>query len=108
MDRTPFQIRLTAAALRDLEELDDFWAARGEPERGEQYVRDLIQFAEQELSDPAKARLGRAVRVALLPGTREILAFKIYRIIFRIQEDQRAVILLRFWHSHREDPPEGW
>lgn len=105
MDPAPFHIRLTDAALGDLEEVDEYWAARGEPERGEQYVRDLIGAAEDELSDPARARRGRPVRVALLPGTREILLFQTYRIIYRIDEEQRAVFLLRFWHSHREEPP---
>lgn len=52
MDSTPFQVRLTDSALNDLHEIDDHWFQHGEPERGEQYVRHLIDTAEAELSSP--------------------------------------------------------
>ena len=105
MGSAPFQVCVTDAALSDLHELDDYWASRGEPERGEQYVRDLIQAAESHLTDTATALPGRIVRAALLPGTREILVFKSsYRIIYRIDETAGIVHVLRFWHSHRDEP----
>ncbi len=107
MGSAPFQVRVTDAALSDLHELDDYWTSRGEPERGEQYVRDLIGAAQSHITDPAAALLGRIVRAALLPGTREILVFKSsYRIIYRIDEAAGIVHVLRFWHSHRDDPDD--
>ncbi len=107
MDATPFQVRLTDSALQDLHEIDDYWFLHGEPERGEQYVRNLIATAEQELTSPARAQSGRRVRVALLPDTREILVFKSsYKIIYRIDTDGRVVHILRFWHSHRNEPEQ--
>ncbi len=42
MGATSFQVRLTDSALNDLHEIDDYWFAHGEPDRGEQYVRNLI------------------------------------------------------------------
>ena len=105
MDSTPFQVRLTDSALQDLHEIDDYWFQHGEPERGEQYVRDLIEKAEQELVSPERVQRGRRVRVAILPDTREILVFKgSYRIIYRIDAAEHVVHILRFWHSHRDEP----
>lgn len=107
MGDAPFQVSVTDAALIDLHELDDHWASRGEPERGEQYVRDLIHTAESQLTDPSTALLGRIVRAALVPGTREILVFKSsYRIIYRIDEAAGIVHVLRFRHSHRDEPDD--
>lgn len=108
MDPTPFQVRLTDSALQDLHEIDDYWFHHGEPERGEQYVRDLIEKAEQELASPSRAQRGRRVRVAILPDTLEILVFKgSYRIIYRIDTVEHVVHILRFWHSHRDEPELG-
>lgn len=103
MDSTSFQIRLTDSALNDLHEIDDYWCLHGEPERGEQYVRNLIETAEMELSSPLRAQSGRPVRVAILPDTREIQVFKgSYKIIYRIEAIESVVHVLRFWHSHRD------
>lgn len=100
MGSTSFQVRLTDSALNDLHEIDDYWFAHGDPERGEQYVRNLIETAETELSSVLRAQSGRLVRVAILPDTREIQVFKgSYKIIYRID----AAHILRFWHSHRDE-----
>jgi plasmid stabilization system protein ParE len=85
MDSTPLQVRLTDSALNDLHEIDEYWFLHGEPERGEQYVRNLIDTAEAELSFSVRAQSGRPVRIAILPDTREISVFKgVYKIIYRI------------------------
>ncbi len=103
MDTTSFQVRLTDSALNDLHEIDDYWFLHGDPERGEQYVRNLIQTAEKELSSSVRVQSGRHVRVAILPDTREILVFKgSYKIIYRIDAAENVVHVLRFWHSHRD------
>lgn len=105
MEPTPFEVRLTDSALNDLHEIDDYWFLQGEPERAEQYVRNLIEKAETELSSPLRAQSGRPVRVPLLPDTREILVFKgSYKIIYRIDACENIVHVLRFWHGHRHDP----
>jgi plasmid stabilization system protein ParE len=104
MDSTPLQVRLTDSALNDLHEIDDYWFLHGEPERGEQYVRNLIDTAEAELSFSVRAQSGRPVRVAILPDTREISVFKgVYKIIYRIDASENVVHVLRFWHSHRDE-----
>ena len=107
MDPATFEVRLTNSALGDLHEIDDYWFNRQEPDRGEQYVRDLMNTAETELSSPDRAQRGRLVRAAILPETREILVFKgSYRIIYRTAAADGIVHVLRFWHAHR-DEPEG-
>lgn len=104
MDSTPFQVRLTDSALNDLHEIDDYWFQHGDPERGEQYVRNLIDIAQAELSSPLRAQSGLPVRVAILPDTRQILVFKgSYKIIYRINAAENVVHVLRFWHSHRDE-----
>ena len=68
-------------------------------------MRDLIEKTEQELTSPSRAQRGRRVRVAILPDTHEILVFKgSYRIIYRIDTAEQVVHILRFWHSHRDEP----
>lgn len=105
MESTSLQVRLTDSALNDLHEIDDYWFLQGDPERGEQYVRNLIKAAEAELSSLLRAQSGRLVRLAILPQTREILVFKgSYKIIYRIDTAENVVHVLRFWHGHRDEP----
>ncbi len=104
MGSTSFQVRLTDSALNDLHEIDDYWFLHGEPDRGEQYVRNLIEKAETELSSPLRAQSGRPVRVAVLPNTWEIQVFKgSYKIVYRIDPVENVVHVLRFWHGHRHE-----
>jgi plasmid stabilization system protein ParE len=105
MESPPLTVILTVSAVHDLEAIDEYWTRRQEPDRGRQYVRDLISTAEFTLSDLQQARLGRLVKSAVLPGTREILAYRIYRIIYRLDEIQGTVFILRYWHAHRTAPP---
>ncbi|MBB5036377.1 hypothetical protein HNQ64_000611 [Prosthecobacter dejongeii] len=60
MGTPTFQIRLTESALRDLNEIDDYWTLHSEPERGRgQYVRDLAHVTHQYLTIPSKALAGK-------------------------------------------------
>lgn len=105
MDESPFQVLVTESAVRDLREIDEYWTKQGEPERGEQNVRDLMEMAKRELSIPIRARSGRIVRASLLPETRERVVFKgSYRVIYRMDEERKIVHVLRFWHTHRDEP----
>ena len=66
-----------------------------------------MRIAERDLSKPAFAKRGRPMKKAPLPNTHEILVFKgSYRVIFRIAETEGTVFVLRFWHSHRDEPFE--
>jgi plasmid stabilization system protein ParE len=104
MPAAPFRVAFTHLAEADLYEIEAYWIARGETWRGQKYFRDLTDTAERELSDPECARRGRPLPNTRHPKAWEILAFGIYRIIYRIDESDRRVDILRFWHSHRDDP----
>ncbi|HYR59397.1 MAG TPA: type II toxin-antitoxin system RelE/ParE family toxin, partial [Chthoniobacteraceae bacterium] len=82
----------------------DYWERRGEAWRGEKYFGDLTRLAHSELTDPARARRGRLVEIRDHPDAREILAFGVYRIIYRIDEIAGIVNVLRLWHAHRDEP----
>jgi mRNA-degrading endonuclease RelE of RelBE toxin-antitoxin system len=105
MGEPPYAVEVTQSALSDLDEMDDYWHRNGQSDRGEKYVKDLTVIALAELSIPYRARLGKVVKSAVLPDTLEIRVFKSsYRIIYRIDEDHHTVLVLRFWHSHRDEP----
>ena len=107
MGEETLRVILTEDALTDLDQLSDYWTARGESWRAEKYHRDLLHRAETELSDPASARRGRRSRIPEWPDAQEILAFGVYRIIYRIDESASVVNVLRFWHAHRDEPSDG-
>jgi plasmid stabilization system protein ParE len=105
MGEAPFHVVISAAAVADLHEIDEYWCGRGEAWRGVKYVDDLSTTAVVELSKPERAAAGRLIRAARLPETRELRVFKnAYRIIYRVSRETRTVIVLRFWHSHRDEP----
>jgi plasmid stabilization system protein ParE len=104
MPATPFRVAITHFAEADLYEIEAYWIDRGEAWRGEKYFRDLTDVVEQELADPERARRGRRFPTVRHPSARQILAFGVYRIIYEIDENAQRVDILRFWHSHRDDP----
>ena len=106
MGEAAFGVDFAADALTDLDELSEYWIGRGEAWRAEKYSRDLVQLARTELSNPIRARLGRRLGDRVFPHAREILAFGVYRIIYRIDDATQRVKVLRFWHAHRRDPSD--
>jgi plasmid stabilization system protein ParE len=103
MGEATFRVVFTHRAHADLDQLSEYWTGRGEAWRAEKYHRDLVHRAEAELSDAASARRGRRAKSPTWLGAREILAFGVYRIIYRIDESEGVVNILRFWHAHRDD-----
>ena len=98
------RVVVTRSARGDLDEIEEYWIARGEADRGEKYFNDPTDVAESQLGDMASAKRGRLYG-AEHPGVREILAFGVYRIIYEIDETALCVNVLRFWHAHRDEPP---
>jgi len=104
MGEARLAVQLTEGAWADLDEIDTYWASRGEAWRGAKYFDDLRECSQRELADPARARRGRSLESDEHPEAREILAFGIYRIIYEIDEPAQRVNILRFWHAHRREP----
>ena len=100
-----FRVILTHRAWSDIEDIVAYWTDRDEPERGEQYAHDLPSEAIRRLSDPGIAHAGRYLRQTAYPQTQELPVFKrSYRILYLVNEAEGIVEVLRFWHSHRDEP----
>ncbi len=99
------RVIFTHSAWSDLEEIAAYWTERDEPGRGEQYAHDLPAEAIRQLSDPDIARAGRYLRHTAWPQTQELPVFKrACRILYFLKEAEGTVEVLRFWHSHRDEP----
>lgn len=100
-----FRVVFTLSALKDIEEIVLYWEQRDEPERGEQYAHDLPAEAIRQLSDASTARTGRHLVKTNFPEVQELPIFKhSYRILYQVRESEGIVDVLRFWHSHRDEP----
>ena len=92
-----FKIRITEAALADLEEFLDYsWA--NFPDTAERFGNALLNHVDLLQRFP---RLGAPVRHR--HGIRKILHTPV-RIYYRLWEDQKLVEVLHFWHVSRRDP----
>jgi len=99
------RVIFTQSAWSDLEEIAAYWTERDEPERGGQYAQDLPAEAIRQLSEPGIAREGRYLRHTAYPQTQELPVFKhSYRILYLVKAAEGVVEVLRFWHSHRDEP----
>jgi plasmid stabilization system protein ParE len=99
------RVIFTQSAWDDICEIVAYWTDRGEPERGEQYAHDLPTEAIRQLSDPDTARAGRYLRRTAYPQTQELPVFeRSYRILYLVKDAAGLVEVLRFWHSHRDEP----
>jgi plasmid stabilization system protein ParE len=105
MAEKKFRVRFTESAWTDLEEIVAYWEKLGEPERGEQYAYDLPSEAVRLLTDPTTAQSGRHLRRTAYPQVQEHPVFnRSYRILYIVEESDGVVEVLRFWHSHRDEP----
>ncbi|MEP6669110.1 MAG: type II toxin-antitoxin system RelE/ParE family toxin [Chthoniobacter sp.] len=103
-----FRVIFTQSAWVDLEEVVAYWTDRDEPERGEKYAHDLPSEALRQLSNPVTARSGRHLLHTDFPEVQELPVFKrSYRILYLVNEIEEVVEVLRFWHSHRDEPFQG-
>jgi plasmid stabilization system protein ParE len=100
-----FRVILTQSAWADLEDIVAYWTDRDEPERGEQYAHDIPSEAIRQLGNPDAARAGRYLRHTAYPEIQEMPIFNhCYRILYLLKEPDGVVEILRFWHSHRDEP----
>ena len=88
-----YEVFLTADALRDLEEIDDYIAAADSPQKAE-YVIGRIEQAFLSLSDmPERGSYPRELLNLGIKEYREVL-FKPYRIVYRVQDKSIYVYLI--------------
>ena len=94
-----WQVILSAKALRDLEEIVAFIAADNPP-AAERFGHRLIAEAEAIGPHP---QAGRMVPEFGDPSIRERI-FRSYRIVYRLEQERRMIVVSRFWHAARDRP----
>jgi plasmid stabilization system protein ParE len=99
MGETDFKVILSPQALRDLEGIVSFIAADN-PEAARRFGHRLLDEAKAIGQYPLA---GRAIPEFSDPTIRERI-FLSYRIVYQVREDQRSIVVSRFWHGARGTP----
>ena len=94
-----YRVILSRPALRDLGEIARY-IAQDNPSAAERVGLDLVSLAESLAVMPRRGGQFRA-----RPGVRR-LVIDPYLVTYRIDETQRVVYVLRFWHAKRD--PQSW
>lgn len=94
-----YQVILSRPSLRDLGEIARY-IARDSPTAAERVGLELLRLAESLTVLPR-----RGGQLKARPGVRR-LVHEPYLVTYRIDETQRIVYVLRFWHAKRD--PQSW
>lgn len=94
-----YRVILSRPALRDLGEIARY-IAQDNPSAAERVSLELVYMAESLAAMP---RRGGQLRAR--PGVRRLVS-EPYLVTYRIDETQRVVYVLRFWHAKRD--PQSW
>jgi toxin ParE1/3/4 len=94
-----YRVILSRPALRDLGEIARY-IAQDNPSAAERVGFELVSMAESLALMP---RRGGQLRAR--PGVRRLVS-EPYLVTYRIDETQRVVYVLRFWHAKRD--PQSW
>ena len=94
-----YRVILSRPALRDLGEIARY-ISQDNPTAAERVGLELVRLAESLAVMP---RRGGQLRAR--PGIRRLVN-EPYLVTYRIDETQRVVYVLRFWHAKRD--PQNW
>jgi len=94
-----YRVIVSRPALRDLGEIARY-VAQDNPTAAERVGLELVTVAESLRTMP-----WRGGRLRSRPGIRRIVQ-QPYLVTYRIDETNRVVYVLRFWHAKRD--PESW
>jgi toxin ParE1/3/4 len=94
-----YRVILSRPALRDLGEIARY-IAQDNPTAAERVGLELVRLAESLAIMP---RRGGQLRAR--PGVRRLVS-EPYLVTYRVDETQRVVYVLRFWHAKRD--PQNW
>jgi toxin ParE1/3/4 len=89
------RVSIAESAVRDLEDLRDWYVAQSVPEVGDRLVGEIVQRLEQLAEFPDS---GRVVPEFDTPWLRE-LVHPPFRIVYRV--DGERVRIVRVWRSER-------
>ena len=97
-----FPVTFAESAVRDLEDLRDWYRGQGAPEVGARLVVEVIESTEQLAEFPDS---GRVVPEFGTPWLRELVRPP-FRIVYRLDENRARVV--RVWRSERMmQEPQG-
>ena len=88
-------VSIAESAVRDLEEIRDWYAAQDAPEVGERIVGEVLTSVDQLAEFPES---GRVVPEFDVPWLRELIRPP-FRIVYRV--DDKRVRIVRVWRSER-------
>ena len=94
-----YQVTLSFSARRDLEEIVRYISIDA-PDRGLAFGRLLIEKAKLLGESP---EIGRIVPELADPLIREIIV-RSYRVIYRVNQQNHKLEIIRFWHGRRGMP----
>jgi plasmid stabilization system protein ParE len=94
-----YRVILSRPALRDLGEIARY-IAKANPTAAERVGMELVCLAESLAALPHRGGQLRA-----RPGVRRLVSNP-YLVTYRIDETERIVYVLRFWHAKRD--PQSW
>ena len=94
-----FKVILAPRAIQDLQEIVRYISVDN-PERAESFGRELITKTRLLAAFP---EMGRVVPEFNDPHIREII-HKSYRIVYRVNNQERRIEVSRFWHGARGTP----
>jgi toxin ParE1/3/4 len=89
------RITFAASAIRDLEDLQAYYAGDGVPDVGKRLVTDIMNTVERLGAHPLS---GRVVSEFNVEHLREII-YPPFRIVYR--HDKNKVRIVRIWRSER-------
>lgn len=92
-----FQVEITGPAIADLAEIVSY-IAQNNPEAARSVGNNLLDAALSLATAPFKGS-----RYQKLAGVRK-LTLPPFKIFYRVNDERKAVEVLRFWHSARRDP----
>lgn len=94
-----YQVKLSRSARSDIQDIVRYISIDG-PDKALRFGRFLIQHTKSLGQFPAR---GRIVPEFEDETIREIIV-RAYRVVYRVNHDQRSVEIIRFWHAHRGSP----
>ena len=94
-----FKVILSPRAIQDLQEIVRY-ISFDNPVRAESFGRELFSKTRLLASFP---EMGRVVPEFDQPDIREIIHLS-YRIVYRVQYENRLIEVSRFWHGARGTP----
>ena len=94
-----YQVKLSRSAQSDIEDIVRYISI-DDPEEGLRFGTFLIHHTKSLRRFPDR---GRVVPEFQDESIREIIV-KAYRVVYRVNHEQRAIEVIRFWHAGRGKP----